>query len=225
MIENLTTATPVEIDTVLFPLRAERYYQHEAAVRLRHTLAKTIWPAEYKERYERYLRNHESKVYPLDLRFRGERQVISHVERLNETMEKFDAANKAIEPLEAEYDRRGGWTRFLLVSAGHIHFEHHCGSIRPTTQVAWLIEASGSDADKVVAKYNYTACTKCFPNAPVLSDKPLDPNVCTGSGQGVKDVNGSLRLYRRWGACNVCGTSVSATSLGNARKHNTPTTK
>ncbi|MCL2736276.1 MAG: hypothetical protein FWD75_06555 [Propionibacteriaceae bacterium] len=75
-------------------------------------------------------------------------------------------------PLEAEHDRRGGWTRAYLVPGpdGHIHASTTCSTCnrrgRPT-MFKWLTEFSGMDEATVVEAAGERACTVCYPNAPV----------------------------------------------------------
>ena len=167
--DSLESKTPADLDAEWYPLMAERYGYYEMAHRLRLTLAKTIWPAEFKERYERYLGRWDKPVaYALDLRYGGERYVADHLKRLTELEAKLDDVNARMAPYQAEWDRRGGWTRYILVGGGKIHTRHEaCGTLRPTTQRLILTEASGMTDDEVVARYSYTACSICFKDAPV----------------------------------------------------------
>ena len=80
------------------------------------------------------------------------------------------AAEKAqAAPLHAEFTRRGGWTRFFLVTntGGHVHRTTSCSTCYATTQFAWLPEQSGMTEAEVVALAGEAACTVCFPDAPV----------------------------------------------------------
>jgi hypothetical protein len=179
---DLATATPAQIDEVLFPLWAERWqyatWLHDARVRV----AAAVWPTEAKQRYgdaARYGTN------PFDLKNYETRagEVISRYEnRLSEIADK-------IAPFDAEFERRGGWTRYLFVRAGHLH-RAGCSSLRPTTQTYLFAEASGLDATEIVSKYTFTACTKCWKDAPVgtTSGKGSDEGMCPGSRKAPKMV-------------------------------------
>jgi hypothetical protein len=216
MIENLTTATPVEIDTVLFPLLADRWYHTAKRYDDRKVIAKTIWTEAFIEKFEKYLdRWSKHRTHAVANQYGWEKTLNHYNERINETTARLEGLQAEIDVLEAEYDRRGGWTRFLLVGGGHIHTQsQRCGSIRPTTQVMWLIEAAGMDADEVVRKYSYTACTKCFPNAPVATIE-IDPKVCTAG-----PYDHSRPPHNRYAKCNACGYVGALTSTGKIRKHN-----
>lgn len=82
---------------------------------------------------------------------------------------KMGEANAALEPLRAEYTRRGGWTRAFLVenNGGHIHNTLSCSTCRPTTRRGWLTDLSGHDMAEIVDLAGEKACTICFPDAPV----------------------------------------------------------
>lgn len=69
----------------------------------------------------------------------------------------------------AEYEKRGGWSRFWLVksSNGHVHRNKSCTTCFPTTVYAWVTDLSGSTDEEVVDLAGEKACTVCFPDAPV----------------------------------------------------------
>lgn len=219
---DLTTATPAEIDEQLFPLWAQRWHLTDRIYSYRRVLAKTIWPAEFKETYEKYTGPYSSKVHAIrnpEMAW-GQRQVADTLAYLDKDEAMLDEVATQIAPIDAEFERRGGWSRYILVRGGHLH-RRGCSTIRPTTACFLLSESSGLNEDEVVERYSYTACTKCFPDAPVATaPSPVAQGYCEGSGTtNVDDVNGSKRLYRAWGRCQECGGSVSVTSLGKARKH------
>jgi hypothetical protein len=82
---------------------------------------------------------------------------------------KVPAALAACEPFRAEYDRRGGWSRIIWCTAngGHAHRGRQCPTLRPTTGVVWLPELSGTDEAALVELAGASACTVCYPSAPV----------------------------------------------------------
>lgn len=75
----------------------------------------------------------------------------------------------AAEPLNAEFERRGGWTRAWLVlnSGGHVHRTTACRTCFATTRFAWLTQFSGHDETEIIDAAGETACTECYPGAPV----------------------------------------------------------
>lgn len=76
-----------------------------------------------------------------------------------------------ITPLHAEFESRGGWTRYYLVDSydGHVHRDadrYRCSRTRATVHI-WLTEQSGMPAAELVELAGERACTLCFPDAPV----------------------------------------------------------
>ena len=204
-VDPITTMTPEEIDEKLFPLWAERWtlgsYLHHA----RRTVADYVWPTT-RDRKRMPVREWNAKA--------AAEQVAEYEAKLEENA----AARK---PFEDEFARRP-WVRYVLCGAnnGHLHY-HGCSSLRITTELLLVAQASGLDSAEVVGKFGETACTKCFPGAPVApKSKPLPEGYCSASGSyDVEGVNGSLRLWRPWGRCKVCGQGASVTSTGKLRRH------
>lgn len=79
-------------------------------------------------------------------------------------------AGNAIDRLENEYDRRGGWTRAWLVTDGHVHRSRNCSTCNngeQPTRFCWLPEMSGKKEEEIVEAAGDRACTVCYPSAPV----------------------------------------------------------
>mgnify|MGYP001576896077 CR=1 FL=1 len=88
------------------------------------------------------------------------------------------------EPLEAEFVRRGGWSRAFLVANGdgHVHSSMDCSTCNRgerQTQFQWMINYSGGSEDEIVADAGYRACTVCFPSAPVGDARSLPTRMFT----------------------------------------------
>lgn len=64
-----------------------------------------------------------------------------------------------------EYSRRGGWTRYYLVTNhnGHLHTTMACRNTYPTTSWYWVIGLSGATADEAVGQGGALSCLDCFP--------------------------------------------------------------
>jgi len=126
-------------------------------------------------------------------------------------------------PLEATYAARP-WSRFFLVvnSNGHIHSSMSCSTCRPTTVFSWLPTLSGLTERDAVDAHGPLLCSVCFPTAPVEwtvgVEKPVDPDLCPGSGTHDHDSSG-LRYYSPRARCNHCGQTTSVTSTHKLRKH------
>lgn len=208
---DLKTATPVEIDTEL-----ARIYRAKMAIA--RPIAEHNETVKLMKKYERagMLRGRNGE--PHYLVTREARQA----RRAKVAIMIISAISRRLEqPLNAEFTRRGGWTRFFLVSGGHLHFRG-CGTLKPTTMIGWLPEDSGKNEAEVIEKWNVTACTHCFPDAPVVA-KPTEKIVdgkCSNKGwkalaNGASDPG---RLHR-FGECTHCGTVASITKAGNLRAH------
>lgn len=135
-------------------------------------------------------------------------------------------AAEAQAPFVAEWKRRGGWTRYHLVSGGHLH-RSGCSTITPGyTLIGLLPAASGMTAAEVVETFQYTACTHCFPEAPVAHKPTVEElGLCEHSGQFVESVEGA-RVREQWWTYAVapaakcpCGYRGAITKAGKFRKH------
>lgn len=149
---NLTTATPAEIDAELAKIYTEIAAQETTIERARQGLRRVDDNPRYS--YD--------DLYPARLRTSIELAELAIARRREE-------AN----PLEREYMRRGGWTRYYLVDAnnGHVHYDvsnRRC-SRRPSTRHLWLTTESGKIAEQVIEIAGEGTCTVCFPDAPVAA--------------------------------------------------------
>lgn len=139
---DLTTATPAEIDAILADLLARRAAAMGRA-----------------ERYVGLARGAEN-VHDTHTAERYEAEAARHAEEANQL-------DRSAAPLDAEYVRRGGWTRAYVVQGGHVHRSTTCFTLQIGTRVGWLTEVSGMTADEVVDLAGERACTFCYPDAPV----------------------------------------------------------
>lgn len=100
-----------------------------------------------------------------------ERSIARLEERVKEQKAIAEAARKEALPYNAEFQRRGGWTRAFLVSNGngHVHKNMQCSTCFPTTRYAWMTDYSGKNEDEIVDAAGERACTVCYPSAPVSS--------------------------------------------------------
>lgn len=224
---DITTATPVQIDTDLAELRAQldkAVSVFDGALNSIHTKV-----GDRKGRHGYRLSHDEARAQAreaLDNRTlrRFDHDVVTRAfDILDEQDEIITALTARIAPLDAEYARRP-WSRFILVlaSGGHIHSSNYCagGSIRVTTQLAWNPQLSGKTEAEAVAELGPLLCTHCFPTAPVeyTIGKPK-PQHCAGSGEA--PVSGTVTRLRRntSGRCTGCQVSRPLTQYGVVRAH------
>lgn len=139
-----------------------------------------------------------------------------------------DAVREARQALDFQNKRYQGWSRFFLVTDGHIHSNMGCHSCRITTEFGWLPELSGLGQADAVAAHGALLCTFCFPDAPVeftngleLAAQAKKDAQCPGSG---KFYDPSLPYrkgysYGNWAQCPDCAAKPALTSTGKLRAH------
>lgn len=197
---DLTELSPPEIDE----LWSEATAPAAAAVQRANELARSgrryaAWGVQYRERGERMIAD------------AAVARKAAH-----------DAYHVASAPFDAEFERRGGWTRYLLVvaSKGHVHAPH-CHTITPgQTMVQPVFELSGQDGAGVVAAAGHAACSKCFPDAPVetVEDKRA-ANVAKGRCAGTSTQATAMGRSGRYGRCGECGGTFGVSTHGLLRPH------
>lgn len=148
---DLTTQTPAQIDTAL--------------AKDQHLLAMAEQGIEIStkeiERIEAAQSVHE-RAYPWNsLAKRDE-----HAQAIDGYREIIATLLPRIAAANAEFRRRGGWTRFYLVTNtnGHVHTSTHCDTCFPTTEFVWLTEQSGMTHAEVVNLAGEATCLVCFPD-------------------------------------------------------------
>ena len=205
---NLTTATPVEIDTALAEIYG-RYYSHQDQV------AKiTAWIEDMEQglaKFEAGDRRYSSYSQDSLDRLLAQREgaEVAAAEALAETR-----------PYQAEYNSRP-WSRFFIVqnNGGHIHSSMGCSTCFVTTRFGWLPEFSGQTEAEAVAKHGAILCTVCYPTAPVEWTDRRDDSVCPGSGQHYTQPSRTGYYSGNWGTCTGCGERQTVSKTGNIRKH------
>ena len=95
------------------------------------------------------------------------------LEGLDERALALHEIRQQAEVFNAEFERRGGWTRaFLAVTngAGHVHNGMNCSTCNngeSPTRFAWFPQYSGLPESQIVEDAGERACTTCYPSAPV----------------------------------------------------------
>ena len=154
---DLRAATPPEIDGVLADLDYERWTAFMRKINYYEAAQKALDYAPYDYRTRTYVpRPNPARA--------------AEMKKLAEEQAAIVAAKEAeMAPYEAEFERRGGWTRaFLVVTSGtgHVHSSRRCHTCYPTTQFHWVTEYSGHDEAEIVGDAGERACTICYPTAP-----------------------------------------------------------
>lgn len=153
---ELTTATPVEIDTRLADLFSKisdiAHTRNMAQARIQRI--DDAEPGSYESLLPQNSPQERAKL-------------AEEVERLEGEISTIMADGVA--PINEEFWRRGGWTRYYQVdnTNGHVHKDQDCKTCFPDTRYEWLVEQSGMSAEDLVKMAGEEACTVCFDWAPV----------------------------------------------------------
>jgi hypothetical protein len=180
MTTDLSSKTPVEIDTILADLwtRIERatrtvssareHVRHQAGQR-RSNYGQGPWSGSFDEAVAAC----EAKAtgsYDADGVTRTYRTYEGKaLDSLVEAEEALEALEAQVRPFEVEYTRRP-WNRYFLVQnvGGHIHRGMNCSTCFDDTRYSWMVDLADCDEAEMVAKYGEMACTVCFPAAPSM---------------------------------------------------------
>jgi len=204
---DLQTMTPEEIDTILFPLWAAGWTLGEWIHGARESLAETLFPG---SKLPGRTFRHTLTAYELP----------RAVDRLRDLEHDLAVVYDAIAPLQAEYVRRGRWQRYVLCGNhnGHLHFRD-CSTLRMTTRILLVPQASGLKSADVVGKFGTVACTKCFPDAPVAGVPETDDDTCPGTKRPPVEGTWTQRYRSNYGECPECHTRRIVTAAHRIRKH------
>lgn len=130
-------------------------------------------------------------------------------------------------PLQAEFTRRGGWTRFFLVPGGHVHSSMSCSTCNngaQPTRFGWLPEWSGRSEEEALAALvgeseKTVLCTVCYPSAPVEWTQTRE-TVCPGTGTvNYSRETAKFRYSGGSAECGDCGQWTTLTKTRVLRKH------
>lgn len=186
---NLTTATPVEIDTELARLDAELHkaeaklisawnnVHHSAGDRKVYRSNRAVWGMNN----EVALANVEALTTDETYIGSDARKAIANLAEAASLIEDIKNRGNAH---RAEYARRP-WSRaFLAITngAGHVHSSMDCSTCNNginRTMFGWQPQYSGADQATIIADAGYRACTVCFPDAPVGDAKSLPTKMFT----------------------------------------------
>jgi hypothetical protein len=210
---DLSTATPREIDTALGEIYVRLYTARREIAQIE----------KWVEDYEKGLEAKASSPFPGRYSSYTEEGLDDLRVRLADAQNTSFGIRAETLPYDEEFDRRGGWSRFWLVTnnGGHIHSSMHCSTCRPTTEFAWLPEVSGKTEAEAVAEHGAILCTVCFPSAPVEWTQGKQDDSCPGSGRYYDSSlpHRSGYVSGNWAECPVCHTNQTLTSAYKIRKH------
>lgn len=231
---NLTTATPVEIDTKLAQLHRE---MAQAEQRITSALA-TIhnYVGDRKRGRAAYKLDHGTaiakatqniaKAHAEGDRFYIHDDAEKSITRLHDARDLRDTLEAECDAIDLEYTSRP-WSRFISVQGGHIHSGTRCagGTIRVTTSLGWNPQLSGKTEAEAVELLGPLLCTHCFPSAPVewtvgKAAKKVAEGYC--DGQGEQGIDLDMRYYSPRGRCPKCKQGTGISKTGKVLKHKLP---
>jgi hypothetical protein len=163
---DLTTMTPVEIDTILAKMWAEQQNVEMRIAGYQRAEAETYVTIQKIKNGVR-LPQYRTVLDGIEL--------MEQLSLLNENIAAYKSELAELEkkslPYENEYVARGGWTRVFLAKShdGHAHNGQNCSTCHNgefRTQFAWLVQYSGQPEAEIVADAGERACTTCYPSAP-----------------------------------------------------------
>lgn len=181
---TLNTATPVEIDTQMLREMSDRMWAGMKADRamqwIKHEIASIhnykIWNTDKYGVYRNAAGERMQYAFIMEnvdtFVAEGNERVIGYRDEYFTESQSYSTADANIDAINAEFNARGGWTRYYLVvsSSGHIHRNMDCFTCnngKEPTSFALYPSLSGSTVEQAVAKLGAALCTHCFPEAPV----------------------------------------------------------
>lgn len=235
---DLTQQSPVEIDTALAKAhgemaRAASYLDHYKTEVHRYAGDKRKGGGHAWSGSGSWGMTLEEAVKAVEAQAIGEYVLGS----LKECQEKVASLRAEIKTLDAEFTRRGGWSRFFLVTnaGGHIHSSMDCSTCNKVTSrgwkptsFAWLPDLSASTEAEAVEAHGAILCTVCFPSAPVewtnkyeVEQAARKAARCPGSGTFLdRDQPHRVGYYSgNWGTCPECGVKPALTGSHKLRAH------
>lgn len=143
--------SPVQVDTEIARISTDLYRAEDRAREVRRRIAEA-------RDYRRRNRLSEEQLAA---------RVVSLQPDLDAAQVEVDRQLGILAPYDDEFSARGGWPRGWYVPGGHIHASTGCSTLRATTQIGLVVELSGLTEDEIVDQAGETACTCCYPDAPV----------------------------------------------------------
>jgi len=191
--DRLTGMTPVEVDTELNDAMyaaemAQRKLEYAISSAERATgLPSRRWnePPYQREQILEALQRSVDSPEAADWQVNMARRSL---EAITSAEVVVDAHRVKIAAYNAEWERRGRWSRAFLVTGGdgHVHSSMSCSTCnrgdRPT-QFQFMTEFSGNDEADIVTAAGWRACTVCYPSAPVGSKGSLPTSMWSKQDQ------------------------------------------
>jgi hypothetical protein len=185
MTQDMRTLTPMAIDTAMLAHSSARMHAWSRIDMLTETLRSHVARLNGYQHsgYDVLGRSRYADVAGVEItrdeikrqidmhRCTGDHYTLRYVAQIAEHQTTVDEASAMLNAIQAEFDARGGWTRYWLVvsSSGHIHRSMDCFTCnngKRLTEFALYPALSGFTSDKAVARLGAALCSHCYPDAP-----------------------------------------------------------
>lgn len=192
---DITTATPPQVDEVIRTVELDQAAQGEVVARAFIAVRKAIHgePTERREGYgwaRHTVTEWPSTAEEAEAAARAadpateSKARYGYGDTIGALLATLDAARALYEEMgaaftecDAEFVRRGGWTRYWIVAndGGHVHTTTACRTCYATTRFGWPTQLSGADGAGVVEAAGPLTCLVCFPDEreDILADRPV----------------------------------------------------
>lgn len=244
---NISTATPVEIDTKIAELYEQVWKQRDLAEGKLETVHYAV--GDRKEGRYQIWRESDQHVLstlkqmlaltPDPMRFiqhGGTDKMIKIITIIEKAQAEESRLTDEINELEAKH-RENPWSRFHQLVVGddpRIHDSRYCHALSRSNpaNIGWRPELSGKSVEQAVAELGPYLCTKCFPKAKPEHKldpkdfKPKDPNACPGAEE--LPVEGTRKYVPAWNGggdwakCTGCGDRKQVRADGKVARHKKP---
>ncbi|MCX5066711.1 hypothetical protein OOJ91_12555 [Micromonospora lupini] len=234
---DITTATPAEIDTKLADIygRAQQAQQKVISAtsglhyalnerRVRYGRRET-WPTTTEEALAAVRARVADPEYR-EVPWGG--SPAKSLTAYETAVTALDAVRAEADPLNAEFARRGGWTRFFSVKQhnGHIHSSMNCSTCNRgvyATEFGWNADLSGMSMAEAITHFDrraYVLCTVCYPDAPVEWTVHTErTDRCKGTDRPPVEGTRKKQGMRFYGQCPECSDRPYINVNGGLRAH------
>lgn len=165
--ENITAAAPAQIDAQIAQLQSQSSGFISSIVRGQDELHYLARDRRETGTYGRgpWKMTHEEAAVAAAAFAPGSTRM--HQEKIAAARVDLAGVREQLETLDAEFDRRGGWSRFFMAQStgGHIHSSTECSTCNRAgkpTSFGWMTELSGQSEEQAVAEGGPVLCTVCF---------------------------------------------------------------
>lgn len=198
MIENIFQASPVEIDTRIAAIMFRRVEISQGLLRAQ------------------YILDNKRVQYILDSKRVPDTEIDKALATIKSLNAELDGLITERAELHDEFNGRGGWNRYYLVTNtnGHVHTSTECATCFDGTDFGWLIQFSGTEQDEMGKLSGEAACAVCFPNLPTeVMQAKRDARVDTTERIAAREAQAAATAAKKAKAAGNAITDVDGSPL------------